>query len=42
MDYPEDFMPDSLPSADLILSLGENPGVAELILKWPSAQGQGR
>ena len=31
MDYPEDFMPDSLPSADLILSLGENPGVAELI-----------
>ena len=31
MDYPEDFLPDSLPGADLILSLGENPGVAELI-----------
>ena len=31
MDYPEDFLPASLPSADLILSLGENPGIAELI-----------
>lgn len=31
MDYPEDYLPDSLPPADLILSLGENPGVAELI-----------
>lgn len=31
MDYPEDYMPDSLPAADLILSLGENPGVAELL-----------
>jgi hypothetical protein len=31
MDYPEDYLPGSLPPADLILSLGENPGVAELI-----------
>jgi hypothetical protein len=31
MDYPEDYLPDSLPPADLVLSLGENPGVAELI-----------
>jgi len=31
IDYPEDYMPDSLPAADLILSLAENPGVAELI-----------
>jgi len=31
MDYPEDFMPESLPPSDLILSLGENPGLAELI-----------
>jgi len=31
MDYPEDYLPVSLPRADLILSLGENPGVAELI-----------
>jgi hypothetical protein len=31
MDYPEDYLPDSLPPADLVLSLGENPGLAELI-----------
>lgn len=31
MDYPEDYISDALPSVDLILSLGENPGVAELI-----------
>jgi hypothetical protein len=41
MDYPEDFLPDALSPADLILSLGENPGVAELvpeIVKLTSAQ----
>ncbi len=31
MDYPEDYLSGFLPPADLILSLGENPGVAELI-----------
>ena len=31
MDYPEGYVPDSLPAVDLILSLGENPGVAELL-----------
>jgi len=31
IDYPEDYLPDALPSADLILSFGEHPGVAELL-----------
>lgn len=31
MDYPEEYIPEELPRADLILSLGENPGVAELV-----------
>lgn len=31
IDYPEDFLPDTLPAADLIISLGEHPGVAELL-----------
>jgi hypothetical protein len=31
IDYPEEFLPETLPPADLILSLGENPGVAELL-----------
>lgn len=31
IDYPEEFLPEELPSADLILSLGEHPGVAELL-----------
>ncbi len=31
MDYPEDYLPKSLPACDLILALGENPAVAELI-----------
>jgi len=31
MDYPEDYLPASLSPADLILSLGENPGVAEFL-----------
>jgi hypothetical protein len=31
IDYPEDYLPDSLPSADLILALAEHKGVAELL-----------
>ncbi len=31
IDYPEEYLPDSLPTADLILSLGEHPGIAELL-----------
>ncbi|UCC76703.1 MAG: hypothetical protein JSW37_14560, partial [Anaerolineales bacterium] len=31
IDYPEEFLPDSLPPADVILAFGEHPGVAELI-----------
>lgn len=31
IDYPEEFLPGHLPAADLVLSLGENPGVAELL-----------
>ena len=31
IDYPEDHLPDELPPADLILSFGEHPGVAELL-----------
>jgi hypothetical protein len=31
LDYPEDYLPESLPGADLILSLAELPGVAEMI-----------
>ncbi len=31
MDYPEDFVPDDLPHADLVLSFGELPGIAELV-----------
>ncbi|MBS1251132.1 MAG: hypothetical protein MAG451_00162 [Anaerolineales bacterium] len=31
VDYPEDYLPEELPAADLILSLGEDPGVAELL-----------
>jgi hypothetical protein len=31
VDYPEDYLPESLPSADLILAFGEHRGVAELI-----------
>ena len=31
MDYPEDYLPESLPPADLILSLGQDPGLAELL-----------
>jgi hypothetical protein len=31
LDYPEDYLPNSLPAADLILSLAEVPGAAEMI-----------
>jgi len=31
IDYPEDHVPESLPPADLVLALGEQRGVAELI-----------
>ncbi len=31
IDYPEDFLPENLPSADLILSFAEHKGVAELL-----------
>ena len=31
MDYPEDYLPERLPPADLILAFGENKGIAELI-----------
>lgn len=41
IDYPEDFLPPSLPASDLILSFGEHKGVAELlpeIVRMTSAQ----
>jgi hypothetical protein len=31
IDYPEDYLPESLPPANLILAFGEHRGVAELI-----------
>lgn len=31
IDYPEEYLPASLPAAELLLSLGEHPGVAELL-----------
>jgi hypothetical protein len=31
IDYPEDYLPESLPPADLILAFGEHRGVAELV-----------
>jgi hypothetical protein len=31
VDYPEDYLPDSLPTADLVLAFGEHKGVAELV-----------
>ncbi len=31
IDYPEEYLPDSLPRADLILSFAEHKGVAELL-----------
>ena len=31
IDYPEDYVPDTLPPTDLILSFGEHKGIAELL-----------
>lgn len=31
IDYPEDYVPNSLPAADLVLAFGENKGIAELV-----------
>jgi hypothetical protein len=31
IDYPEDYVPDTLPAAGLILSFGEHRGIAELL-----------
>lgn len=31
IDYPEDYLPETLPESDLILSFAENKGVAELL-----------
>lgn len=31
IDYPEDFLPEALAPSDLVLSLGQHPGVAELL-----------
>jgi hypothetical protein len=31
IDYPEDYVPDTLPAADLVLSFGEHKGIAELL-----------
>jgi len=33
LDYPEDYLPDSLPPADLLLAFGEHRGVAELVVE---------
>jgi len=37
--YREDYLPDSFLPADLILTIGENPGVAELVVEVPSRWG---
>ncbi len=39
IDYPEDYLPESLPPADLLLSCGEHKGVAELIPQVVKASG---
>ncbi len=31
IDYPEDYLPESLPQAELILAFGEHKGIAELL-----------
>ena len=31
VDYPEEYLPDSLPAVDLVLALGDVPGFAQLI-----------
>ncbi|MGC9335082.1 MAG: DUF166 domain-containing protein [Anaerolineae bacterium] len=39
IDYPEDFLPDAFPAADLVLAFGEHPGVAELLPDIASMSG---
>lgn len=39
IDYPEDYIPDDLPPADLLLSFGEHRGVAELLPEIAQATG---
>lgn len=39
IDYPEDYLPEELPSADLILSFAEHKGVAELLPEISSMTG---
>lgn len=39
IDYPEDYLPDTLPPADLILSFAEHKGVAELLPEIASMTG---
>ncbi len=39
IDYPEDFLPASLPPADLVLAFGEHKGVAELVPEVVKATG---
>jgi hypothetical protein len=39
IDYPEDYLPESLPSADLILAFGEHRGVAELVVEAAKVAG---
>jgi hypothetical protein len=39
VDYPEDYLPESLPSADLVLAFGEHRGVAELVVEAAKVAG---
>jgi hypothetical protein len=39
VDYPEDYLPESLPPADLVLAFGEHRGVAELVVEAAKAVG---
>jgi len=39
VDYPEDYLPESLPEADLLLAFGEHKGVAELVVEAAKMSG---
>ncbi|RLC93826.1 MAG: hypothetical protein DRI77_11500 [Chloroflexi bacterium] len=39
IDYPEDYLPASLPAADLLLAFGEHKGVAELVVEAAKMSG---
>jgi hypothetical protein len=39
LDYPEDYLPESLPPANLILAFGEHRGVAELVVETAKMTG---